>query len=205
LRQKNASLRIILIDFTPLELRIRKGKNNPLAKGYSLPYNSNMPILSSNTVEFISHSPEQTRRLGLRLGSLLDVGDLLCLSGEMGAGKTTFVQGLAQGWGSVDGVSSPTYVIVNNYRNPVGVVLHHLDCYRLLNSAEAWDLDLEMMLEQGAMVVEWPEKVRDALPTEYIWVEINWVDEEKRKFMFHATGKHYEDLLTTFRRSAFGG
>jgi tRNA threonylcarbamoyladenosine biosynthesis protein TsaE len=164
-----------------------------------------MPILSTHTVEFISHSPEQTRRLGLRLGSLLNTGDLLCLSGEMGAGKTTFVQGLAQGWGSIDGVSSPTYVIVNHYRNPVGIVLHHLDCYRLLNAAEAWDLDLDMMLELGPMVVEWPDKIRDVLPAHQIWVDINWVDEEKRKFMFHATGKHYEELLSTFRRLAFGG
>ena len=164
-----------------------------------------MPILASNSVEFISHSPEQTRRLGLRLGTYLNPGDLLCLSGDMGAGKTTFVQGLAQGWGSIDPVSSPTYVIVNQYHNPVGVILHHLDCYRLLSAAEAWDLDLEMMLEQGAMVVEWPEKVREVLPAECIWVDIQWVDEEKRQFMFHAEGKRYEELLTTFRRAAFGG
>jgi tRNA threonylcarbamoyladenosine biosynthesis protein TsaE len=164
-----------------------------------------MPILASNTVEFISHSPEQTRRLGLRFGTLLAEGDLICLVGDMGAGKTTFVQGLAQGWGSVDAVSSPTYVLINQYRNPVGVILYHMDCYRLQNAAEAWELDLDIMLEQGAMVVEWPEKIREVLPAEGIWVDLNWVDEEKRKFMFHATGKHYEELLTTFRRSAFGG
>jgi tRNA threonylcarbamoyladenosine biosynthesis protein TsaE len=176
-----------------------------LAKRLALPYNSNMPILASNSVEFISHSPEQTRRLGLRLGTLLNSGDLLCLAGDMGAGKTTFVQGLAQGWGSIDSVSSPTYVIVNQYRNPIGIVLYHLDCYRLMSAAEAWDLDLEMMLEQGPMVIEWPEKIREGLPSERIWVDIHWVDDEKRQFLFHATGKRYEELLTTFRHAAFGG
>ncbi|MBI9048055.1 MAG: tRNA (adenosine(37)-N6)-threonylcarbamoyltransferase complex ATPase subunit type 1 TsaE [Anaerolineaceae bacterium] len=164
-----------------------------------------MPILASNSVEFISHSPEQTRRLGLRLGTLLDVADLICLAGDMGAGKTTFVQGLAQGWGSIDSVSSPTYVLVNQYRNPVHDVLHHMDCYRLMSAAEAWDLDMDVMLEQGALVIEWPDKIREVLPNECIWVELSWVDEEKRKFMFHATGRHYEELLTSFRKSAFGG
>ena len=90
-----------------------------------------MPILDAHTVEVFSHSPEQTRRVGMRLGALLQPGDLVCLQGELGAGKTTLVQGVAQGWGSLDPVSSPTFVLVNLYRRPEGSELFHLDAYRL--------------------------------------------------------------------------
>ena len=72
-----------------------------------------MPILPAYSIDFVSRSPEQTRRLGMRMGTLLKSGDLLCLEGDLGSGKTTFVQGLAHGWGSVDAVTSPTFVIVN--------------------------------------------------------------------------------------------
>ena len=81
-----------------------------------------MPILNPHTLEFVSRSPEQTRRLGIRLGALLRTGDILCLSGDLGAGKTTLVQGLAQGWGSLNQVSSPTFVLCNEYRRPDGRV-----------------------------------------------------------------------------------
>jgi len=75
-----------------------------------------MPILDAQTLDFFSRSPEQTRRLGMKLGALLQKGDLLCLSGDLGAGKTTLMQGIAQGWGTLDAVSSPTFVLVNVYR-----------------------------------------------------------------------------------------
>ena len=75
-----------------------------------------MPILDDHTLDFVSKSPEQTRRIGIRLGGLLQPGDLICLQGDLGAGKTTLVQGIAQGWGALDSVSSPTFVLVNVYR-----------------------------------------------------------------------------------------
>jgi len=74
------------------------------------------PILDQNSFEIISRSSEQTRRVGMRLGALLKPGDVVCLQGDLGAGKTTLVQGIAAGWGSLDSVSSPTFVLVNLYR-----------------------------------------------------------------------------------------
>src|SRR5512142_504182 len=106
-----------------------------------------MPILDARTLEFFSRSPEQTRRLGMRLGGLLQPGDLICLSGDLGAGKTTLVQGVAQGWGTLDPVSSPTFVLVNEYRRPDSSRLYHLDAYRMANYLEAEDLDLDRMVE----------------------------------------------------------
>jgi tRNA threonylcarbamoyladenosine biosynthesis protein TsaE len=108
-----------------------------------------MPILDPRTVEFLSRSPEQPRRRGFRLGALLGASDLVCLSGDLGTGKTTLVQGIAQGWGSLDLVSSPTFVLVNEYRRPDGCCLYHLDAYRLSSAWEAEDLDLERMIENG--------------------------------------------------------
>ena len=96
-----------------------------------------MPILDANSVEFFSHGSDQTRRVGMRLGALLAPGDVICLSGELGAGKTTLVQGIARGWGSLDAVSSPTFVLVNMYRRPDRQVLSHLDAYRMRSAQEA--------------------------------------------------------------------
>ena len=164
-----------------------------------------MPIFDSHSFEFFSRSPEQTRRVGMRLGALLQVGDLVCLSGDLGAGKTTLVQGMAQGWGSLDPVSSPTFVLVNMYRRPDRTALMHLDAYRLQNALEAEDLDLVLMLETGATVVEWPERIESALPSERIWVKMSWMTDEHRVMVFTPTGNRNEHLLAKFRRQILGG
>jgi tRNA threonylcarbamoyladenosine biosynthesis protein TsaE len=164
-----------------------------------------MPILDPSTLEFLSRSPDQTRRLGSRLGALLQTGDLVCLCGDLGAGKTTLVQGLAQGWGSLDSVSSPTFVLVNEYRRPDGQCLYHLDAYRLASAWEAEDLDLDRMLEMGPLVVEWPERIKAALPGKYLWIDLRWIAEEQRGMTFTIQGERYGQLLADFRKRVFGG
>ena len=83
-------------------------------------------------MDFFSRSPEQTRHVSaVRLGGALQAGDVICLQGDLGAGKTTFVQGIAKGWGSLDPVSSPTFIIVNVYRRADQSQLFHMDAYRL--------------------------------------------------------------------------
>jgi tRNA threonylcarbamoyladenosine biosynthesis protein TsaE len=164
-----------------------------------------MPILDSKTFEFISRSPEQTRRLGARLGKLLQPGDMVCLSGDLGSGKTTMVQGVAQGWGTLDPVSSPTFVLVNAYRRPDGQCLYHLDAYRLRDALEAEDLDLIQMLETGALVLEWAERISPILPQERLWVDLRWLAEEHRGMVIGARGPRYEALLGEFRQKVFGG
>ena len=156
-------------------------------------------------MEFISHSPEQTRRLGARLGELLKIGDLICFSGELGAGKTTMVQGLVQGWGSTDRVTSPTFVLVNQYARADGQELNHLDAYRLQNAGEAEELDMELLLEKGALVVEWADRISTALPGEKLDVRMRWMADEYRGMVFHALGSRYEAMLEQFRQSTFGG
>ena len=163
------------------------------------------PIIDQNSLEIISRSTEQTRRVGLRLGPLLRPGDVICLIGDLGAGKTTLVQGLAAGWGSLDPVSSPTFMLVNMYRRADDALLHHLDAYRLSGPSEALDLDIDEMLFKGSLVIEWADRIENALPSERIWVTMNWCGDTQRDLLFTAQGKRYQDLLAAFRQKVYGG
>ena len=163
-----------------------------------------MPILDKNALDFISRSPEQSRRIGMRLGAVLNPGDIICLQGDLGAGKTTFVQGLAQGWGALDSVSSPTFIIVNVYRRADQSELFHLDTYRLESASEAAMLDLEEMIAAGPLVIEWPERIESVLPTKRLWINLEYIDEEQRLLSFKAAGSYYQKMIENLRQSAFG-
>jgi tRNA threonylcarbamoyladenosine biosynthesis protein TsaE len=161
-----------------------------------------MLVLDSHEMEIKSHNPEQTRQLGMRLGGALQTGDVICLQGELGAGKTTFVQGIAQGWGSVDSVSSPTFILVNVYRRAEESQLFHMDAYRLDSTSEAEQLDLDSMLAEGALLIEWPERMNGLVPNERLWVEFTHAGEEEREMKFTVSGKRYETLLELIRGDA---
>jgi tRNA threonylcarbamoyladenosine biosynthesis protein TsaE len=163
-----------------------------------------MPILDDRRFEFFSHSPDQTRRLGIHLGGYLRTGDVICLEGNLGAGKTTLVQGIAQGWGSLDPVSSPTYVIVNEYRRPGDERLFHLDAYRLEDAFEAEALDFERMLSQGPLVIEWPERIRETLPEERLWIGLTYTAVEHRAMLISPQGKRYETMVGKLRQKLYG-
>jgi tRNA threonylcarbamoyladenosine biosynthesis protein TsaE len=162
-----------------------------------------MPILRPNAVEFFSNSAAQTRRAGMRLGEMLHIGDLICLTGDLGSGKTTLTQGIAAGWGSADQVSSPTFVLVNVYRKPNGSSLYHLDAYRLGGPTEADDLDLDTMLATGPMIIEWADRIEPSLPDEHLLIACRWVNEERREMVFSAQGSHYQTILDTFRQRVY--
>jgi tRNA threonylcarbamoyladenosine biosynthesis protein TsaE len=163
-----------------------------------------MPILNAHSLEVISRSAEQTRRVGMRLGTLLQAGDTICLTGDLGSGKTTLVQGVATGWGSLDAVSSPTFVLVNVYRGAGGVRLYHLDAYRLASAAEAEELGLDDMLSQGPLVVEWADRIERALPREHLLVRMRMVDENQRDLVIVAAGKRYQRMLDELQRQIYG-
>ena len=156
-------------------------------------------------MDFFSRSPEQTRRIGKRLGEALQAGDVICLQGDLGAGKTTLAQGIAQGWGSLDSVSSPTFILVNVYRRADQSQLFHMDAYRLDSTPEAEELDLDSMLAQGALLIEWPERMDGLIPNERLWVNLEHIDEEEREMKFKASGQRYDELLELIRHGTFGG
>ena len=147
-----------------------------------------MPVIDQDSLELISRSAEHTLRAGMRLGALLLPGDLVCRIGELGSGKTTLVQGISAGWGSLDAASSPTFVLVNVYRRPEADSLFHVDAYRLIGAQEAVELDLEEMLARGPMIVEWADRILQVLPNERLVVTLKWVDENQGDIIFSAQG-----------------
>jgi len=114
-------------------------------------------VASGTLAEIRSSSPEETEAAGEELAAALRVGDLLLLAGELGAGKTTFVRGLARGLGSSGAVQSPTFQLVRVY--PGRIQLAHVDLYRLESGAELADLGLDDLLEQGIVAVEWGDRL----------------------------------------------
>lgn len=163
-----------------------------------------MPILDDRNFEFFSHSPDQTRRLGIHLGGYLDAGDVICLEGNLGSGKTTLVQGIAQGWGALDPVSSPTYMIVNEYRRPDVQRLYHLDAYRLENSLDAEILDFDRMLAQGPIVIEWAERIKGVLPEDYLWIHLKYASMEHRTMLLTPKGQRYQGMVEKISRKIYG-
>ena len=161
--------------------------------------------MPSHTIDFISRNPDQTRRIGARIGASLQAGDVICLQGDLGAGKTTFVQGVAQGWGSLDPASSPTFIIVNEYRRPDGGKLFHMDAYRIDSAPEAEQLDLDSMLAEGALLIEWPERIDGLVPPGHLWIQLEHLDEEERELKFNALGRRFDELLEHLRHVIAGG
>ncbi len=163
-----------------------------------------MAILDPNSVECISRSADQTRRFGMRLGGLLRPGDLVGLTGDLGAGKTTLISGVAKGWGSPDPVTSPTFVLVNEYYRYDNSVLFHMDAYRIGSIWEAEELDFERMLQKGPMLIEWAEQIEAILPKERLWIHMKYISDDIRSFTLQPVGKRYTALTAEFRRLCFG-
>jgi tRNA threonylcarbamoyladenosine biosynthesis protein TsaE len=165
-----------------------------------------MPILIEGSLEFLSHSPEQTVRLGVRLGELIKPGHLICMAGDLGTGKTTLAQGIARGWGSLDQVTSPSFVLINEYHRADSARLFHFDAFRLKGVEEAINMGLlELFDNGGPLLIEWPERIAAILPDEKLWISLRWVDESRRGLHFNGHGSAYERLLREYRKVVFGG
>lgn len=142
-----------------------------------------------------SRSPEETRRLGALLGEQLDAGDVIGLTGELGAGKTCFVQGIAQGL-EVDPsvpVTSPSFTLVGEY--PGRVPLRHADFFRVERYARLEDAGFDDLLDGcGVLVVEWPERFPAALPRERLEVRIELRSDSERRLHLLGTGPRASEL-----------
>ncbi len=147
---------------------------------------------------------EETRALAARLAGLLadeaghDEGaDVLALVGDLGAGKTTFTQGLAAGLGIDAAVTSPTFVLINRYPGTGGRALQHVDCYRLSNAAaEMWDVGIDdLFAGDDIVVIEWADRIPGLLPDDYLEIGFEYVDENRRRICFAAHGERYVTLL----------
>jgi tRNA threonylcarbamoyladenosine biosynthesis protein TsaE len=131
------------------------------------------------TTRLTTASAEETAAAGERLGARLGPGDVVALTGELGAGKTCFVQGIVRGLGVTGGATSPTFVLVNEYRGRLPV--HHVDVYRTRSLTELLDLGIEDLLGgSGVTLIEWADRCEPLLPPRTVRVHIEGVGDEPR-------------------------
>lgn len=159
----------------------------------------------SNPFSIVSQSPDHTRAIGVELGRRLRGGDVICLSGDLGAGKTWLTGGIAQGWDAQEPVHSPTFVFIHihHHVSDPRKQLYHVDCYRLNSKADAESIGLEDLLNgDDVVILEWPERVIDLLPADRLWIDLDPDDSDpdaRRVITFSAIGKRYETLLMELR------
>ncbi len=133
------------------------------------------------TYKFVSNSEQDTMQFAKKLASKLNTGDIVVLTGELGAGKTKFTEGFLSYFGLENEISSPTFTIVNEYKNDK-TTIYHFDVYRLEDSDEFYAIGGEEYFENGICIIEWGELIKDALPEKYINItfEKDHVDENQR-------------------------
>jgi tRNA threonylcarbamoyladenosine biosynthesis protein TsaE len=162
-----------------------------------------MPTSEHDALDFISHSVQQTQRLGARLGEMLEAGDVVLLDGDLGAGKTELAQGIARGVVVEEPVTSPTFTLVHEYRGRLPV--YHVDLYRIGGEVEAADLGIEDYLYgDGVTLVEWSARAPGILPRDRLTVELRPVAETKRAIRMVPHGARYARLIAAFKRTVFG-
>lgn len=140
-----------------------------------------------------SSSPAATRRLGQRLARLLEAGDVLLLSGELGSGKTCLAQGVAQGLAVKEWVNSPSFVLLTEYEGRLH--LYHADMYRLEDPGEAAELHLLEYAAPGVLLVEWPERAWPEMPPEHLLVRLETTGPSHRRITLEAHGARYQELV----------
>ncbi|ADG81595.1 hypothetical protein Tfer_1498 [Thermincola ferriacetica] len=143
-----------------------------------------------------SKSPEETYKIAEALSRHVRPGDVICLQGDLGAGKTHFAQGFARGLGIEEHVTSPTFTLINEYTGRLP--FYHIDAYRLEDPDEGYELGLEeYFYGSGVTLIEWPSKIKELLPEAYleIAIEKETADEYRRKLTFRARGERYSNLM----------
>ncbi len=165
---------------------------------------SRRPVL-----DLISHSPDQTRRFGYHLGRLSRAGDVLLLHGQIGAGKTTLVQGIARGLGIEGYIQSPTFTLASEHGGRTAgeerTTLYHLDLYRLEGAADLASFGYEEYFDEpsGIVVIEWPERLAGELPDEHLLIRLEHLADTKRRLAFLPQGSRAQELTDAFRAEVF--
>lgn len=153
-----------------------------------------------------SYSPEETKQLGEKMAALLQPGDVICLNGDLGAGKTAFSQGVARGLAVDSWVTSPTFTLINEYEGRLH--LYHFDVYRLEGPAEMEDLGYEeYFYGDGVCLVEWAERVEEVLPQERLDIRLTRDEssEEIRQIHFMPKGEHFRQLVEELMKLVCSG
>jgi len=152
-----------------------------------------------NHLEIISHSPEQTQKIGVSIGKLALPGDNFLLVGGLGAGKTCLTQGIAWGLDIKEYAASPSFVVIRELHGRLP--LYHIDFYRLEHLEEIAELGLDDYLYgNGVCVVEWAEKGLSLLPPEHLLIEMNYISDTERSLKLKPSGKRYQQIVAQLRQ-----
>ena len=144
-------------------------------------------------VKIYLENEEKTREIGSKLGELLTPKSVICLIGDLGAGKTTMTQSLARALGVDDYITSPTFTIVNEYEGKMP--LYHFDVYRIGSSEEMYDIGFDEYIDgEGVCIIEWANLIEDILPDEYLYIELRYKD-MSREMILNPIGKKYEKIV----------
>lgn len=137
---------------------------------------------------------EELEVLAEKLGRLVHSGDVLCMTGDLGAGKTTFTQSFAKGVDVKDYITSPTFTLIHEYDGRIP--LYHFDVYRINHISEMEDLGYEeYFYGNGVCVIEWASLIEDILPKDRLWIEIKVTGVESRQICFTAANEYYEGIV----------
>ncbi len=153
-----------------------------------------------NTFELITHSEDETRQLGAIVGKLAEPGQVIALLGDLGAGKTRFVQGFGASIGvpATEIINSPTFTLINQYQGHL--TCYHIDLYRLTNAPEIETLGLDDLLYgEGVCLIEWADRLEDDLLTDRLEVELHHLSDTERRITIRAFGAEYAAQLKKLR------
>lgn len=151
-------------------------------------------------MEFIIENREKTKKFGEYLGSILSSGDVICLNGDLGTGKTTMTKSIGLGMGIDDYITSPTFTIINEYYADLN--LYHFDTYRLSSDADVEYLGFdEYFYGDGVCIIEWADRIKDALPEDYLEINLKRIDEEKRNVEIVAVGSRSQEILEELKNN----
>ena len=147
-----------------------------------------------------SKSENDTKKLAIKMASMLKKGDLIVLCGELGSGKTKFTEGFLTYFGLDNEISSPTFTIVNEYKKD-DINIYHFDVYRLEDSSEFYEIGGDEYFENGICLIEWGELIEDALPNEYIKIDFSRDDsnENERILNIQSIGNKYDNIIDSLK------
>lgn len=147
-----------------------------------------------NSKIIVCNNTKETEKFGLALGSKLKGSDVICLNGDLGAGKTTLTKSIGKGMGIDDYITSPTFNIINEYYSDLN--LYHFDTYRLENIDDVEYLGFdEYFYSDGVCIIEWADRIKEFLPDQYLELNIKKIDDDKREIELVAFGDRPAELL----------
>jgi tRNA threonylcarbamoyladenosine biosynthesis protein TsaE len=150
-------------------------------------------------LEIVTRSPEETQKVGVKLGELALPGDVFLLVGGLGVGKTCLTQGIAWGLGIKEYAASPSFVVVRELQGRLP--LYHIDFYRLDHLEEIAELGLDDYLYgKGVCVLEWAEKGLSLLPEEHLMIEMDYLSDSERRLKFKPGGKRYQEIVSQLKQ-----